>query len=478
MEKHSQIKTNKRRKVRAMAQETMRDMTEGSPFKLILGFAIPMFLGFLFQQFYSMVDTIIVGKYLGVTALAAVGSTGSINFMINGFCIGVCSGFAIPVAQKFGARDYSGLRKFVANAAWLSIVVSIVLTAVVSVLCMDILVWMKTPEDILQQAYSYILIIFLGIPTTFLYNMTSGIIRSLGDSKTPVYFLLLASVLNIVLDLFTIIVLKMGPAGAAYATVISQGVSGILCLIFMRSRYPILKMTKEERRVDKSKMAVLCGMGFPMGFQYSVTAIGNVILQSAVNSLGSMAVAAVTAGSRVTMFFCTPFDALGGTMATWAGQNVGAGKLDRVKSGVRYANIIGFVYSVIAFVILFFFGRSISLLFVDAAETEILDQAWLYLVGNALFYIPLVLVNVVRFSIQGMGYSKFAILAGVCEMFGRSFVGFFLVPIFGYPVVCIGSPVAWICADLFLVPAFYSCLKKLQILLGKSSAAISERRLE
>lgn len=450
-----------------MAQEKVKDMTEGAPLKLIIGFAVPMFLGLLFQQFYSMVDTIIVGKYLGVNALAAVGSTGSINFMINGFCIGVCSGFAIPVAQKFGARDYSGLRRFVANAAWLSIGVSVVLTAAVSVLCMDILVWMKTPEDIIQEAYSYIFIIFWGIPTTFLYNMTSGIIRSLGDSKTPVYFLLMASVLNIFLDLFMIIVMKMGPAGAAYATVISQGVSGVLCFFFMRAKYQVLKMSRDEMRINKHLMAVLCGMGFPMGFQYSITAIGNVILQTAVNSLGSLAVAAVTAGSRVSMFFCTPFDALGGTMATWAGQNVGAGKIDRIKEGVRYANLIGFVYSVLAFVILFFFGKQISLLFVDAGETEILNQAWMYLVANSLFYIPLVLVNVMRFAIQGMGYSTFAIIAGVCEMVGRSLVGFVLVPIFGYVAACIGSPVAWIFADFFLVPAFYHCVKRMKKRLGQ-----------
>lgn len=454
-----------------MAENKIKDMTEGSPLKLILGFAVPMFLGFLFQQFYSMVDTIIVGKYLGVTALAAVGSTGSINFMINGFCIGVCSGFAIPVAQKFGARDYSGLRRFVANAAWLSIGVAAVLTAVVSALCMNILVWMQTPEDILLLAYSYIFIIFLGIPVTFLYNMTAGIIRSLGDSKTPVYFLLMSSLLNIGLDLFTIVVMGMGPEGAAYATVISQGVSGLACLLFMRAKYPILRMTKEERRMDKRMMAVLCGMGLPMGFQYSITAIGNVILQTAVNSLGSMAVAAVTAGGRISLFFCTPFDALGSTMATWAGQNVGAGKLDRVRIGVRYAAIIGCVYAVIAFVVLFFFGKTIALLFLDAGELEILDQAWLYLVGNSLFFIPLVLVNVVRFAIQGMGYSLFAILAGVCEMVGRSVVGFCLVPVFGFPVVCIASPVAWICADLFLVPAFYSCLKKLRRLFGQEVPA-------
>ncbi len=445
-----------------MAQEKVRDMTEGSPLKLIIGFAVPMFLGFLFQQLYSMVDTIIVGKYLGVTALAAVGSTGSVNFMINGFCIGVCSGFAIPVAQKFGARDYSGLRRFVANAAWLAIGVSAVMTAVVSALCMDILVWMKTPEDILYQAHSYIFIIFLGIPTTFLYNMTSGIIRSLGDSKTPVYFLLMASILNIGLDLFMIVVLKMGPAGAAWATVISQGVSGALCLLFMRSKYPVLKMDREEKRVSGNLMLTLCSMGIPMGFQYSITAIGNVILQTAVNSLGSMAVAAVTAGGRIGFFFCSPYDALGGTMATWAGQNVGAGKIDRVREGVRYAGIMGVLYSILAFAVLFFFGEQISLLFVDPGETEILHQAWMFLVGNSMFYIALVFVNVMRFAIQGMGYSTFAIIAGVCEMVGRSAVGFILVPIFGYSAACIGSPAAWILADMFLIPAFYYCLKRLK----------------
>ena len=183
-----------------MREGEIKDLTDGSPFRLILGFAVPMLLGLLFQQFYNMMDTIIVGKCLGVTALAAVGSTGSINFMINGFCIGVCSGFAIPVAQKFGAGDYKALRRFAANAGWLSAAFAIVMTGVVGVLCMDILRWMDTPNDIIQGAYDYIFVIFLGIPVTYLYNLLAGIIRSLGDSKTPVYFLLLSSVMNIFLD--------------------------------------------------------------------------------------------------------------------------------------------------------------------------------------------------------------------------------------------------------------------------------------
>lgn len=448
-----------------MERSEMKDLTTGSPMRLILGFAVPMLLGLLFQQFYNMVDTIVVGKFLGVSALASVGSTGSINFMINGFCIGVCSGFAIPIAQRFGAGDYHGLRKFTANAGWLSAAFAVVMTAVVGVLCMDILRWMQTPEDIIQGAYDYIFIIFLGIPVTYLYNMLSGIIRSLGDSRTPVYFLLLSSAMNIFLDVFTILVMGMGVDGPAYATVVSQGISGLLCLVYMIKHYPVLKMTEEEKKPDPNMMKILCSMGIPMGLQYSITAIGSVVLQAAVNSLGSMAVAAVSAGNKVSMFFCCPFDALGGTMATFAGQNVGAGKLDRVREGVKMASIIGIVYSVIAFAVLALGGKYIALLFLDAGETEIIDQVSIFLIGNSMFYIPLVFVNVVRFAIQGMGFSTFAILAGVCEMAARTFVGFFLVPIFGYLPICIASPLAWICADLFLIPAFYHCLKKLKKLM-------------
>ncbi len=450
-----------------MKNSEVKDLTTGSPLKLILGFAVPMLLGYLFQQFYNMVDTIIVGQCLGVTALAAVGSTGSINFMINGFCMGVCSGFAIPVAQKFGAGDYKGMRKFVATSAWLAVVFSAVMTAAVGILCMDILRWMDTPSDIIDGAYQYIFVIFMGIPVTYLYNLLAGIIRSLGDSKTPVYFLLLSSVLNIGLDLITILVLGMGVGGPAYATVIAQGFSAVLCLIYMLRHYPILKMTAEEKKFDRNMAGVLCAMGIPMGLQYSITAIGSVILQTAVNSLGSLAVAAVSTGSKISMFFCCPFDALGGTMATYAGQNVGAKKLDRVVEGVKTASLIGFAYSLAAFAVLFFAGDRLALLFMDSGETELIRQVHLFLIGNSLFYIPLTLVNVVRFAIQGLGFSTFAILAGVCEMIARALVGMFLVPEFGFLPACFASPLAWIFADLFLVPAFGHCIKKLKILFGE-----------
>ena len=431
-----------------------KDMTKGSPMGLILGFSIPLLFGFLFQQFYSLVDTVIVGRFLGTENLAAVGSTGSVNFLIIGFCMGICSGFSIPISHKFGAGDYSGMRRVVANCIWLSIAFAAVLTVLTTILCRPILVMMKTPENILEGAYTYIWIIFLGIPTTFLYNMTSGVIRALGDSKTPVIFLIMASFINIGLDLFFIINLQMGVAGAAWATVISQGVSGLCCLLFMIKKFEILRIQKGEWGFDTHLCGSLCGMGVPMGLQYSITAIGSVILQSATNSLGSDAVAAVTAAGRVSGFLACPFDAMGSTMATYGGQNVGAGKLERLGTGLKSCVMLGAGYSVIAFVIAFFAGEPLARLFLDADQVAIIGDVRLFLIINTIFYFPLALVN--------MGFPTFAILAGVFEMIARSLAGIFLVPVIGYMGVCLGSPIAWLFADAFLIPAYIHVRKVLE----------------
>lgn len=451
------------------ATSTTKDMTVGSPMKLVLGFSIPLLFGFLFQQFYSVVDTIIVGKYLGVSPLAGVGATGSVNFLVIGFCMGVCNGFAIPMAQKFGAKDYVGMRKFIANSVWLAIVFSAVMTVLVSLLCRNILTWMNTPEDIFEYAYNYIFIIFVGIPATYLYNLLSGIIRAMGDSKTPLIFLFISSVINIGLDLFLIINVGMGVEGAAIATVLSQLISGVLCLFYMIKKFEILHLQKEEWKLEWHLVGTLCGMGVPMGLQYSITAIGSVILQTAVNGLGSAAVAAMTAGGKVSLFFCCPFDAMGSTMATYGGQNVGAKKLKRVDKGLISCSILGIIYSIGAFFIMYFFGDKLSLLFLDSSEEAILQQARQLLVVNSAFYIPLAFVNIIRFLIQGMGFSTFAILAGVFEMIARTLAGLFLVPAFGFTGACFASPLAWIFADAFLFPAYFHVRKKLRILFGEDS---------
>lgn len=445
-----------------MAGNASKDMTQGSPIRLIIAFFIPLMLGMLFQQFYSMMDTIIVGRFLGVHALAAVGSTNSINFMIIGFCMGVCNGFAIPVAQQFGAKDYKTLRAYVANGIFLTAVFALVMTIVVCLLCRNILQWMNTPDDIIDGAYNYIFIIFVGIPVIYLYNILSGFIRSLGDSKSPLVFLIISSLLNIVLDLVLILNFDLGVAGAAWATVISQGISGVLCLCYIRKKYEILQLAKDEWKINKNCIKVLCNMGIPMGLQYSITAIGSVILQKAVNTLGSTAVASVTAANKVGTFFCCPFDAMGSTMSTYAGQNLGARKLERVTKGVLSCCLIGFVYSIAAFGILFFFSTQMALLFIDANEVAILDNVRLYLLVGSAFYFSLALVNIMRFTIQGLGYGKLAIVAGVCEMFARAIVGAFLVPVAGYIGACFASPSAWVFADLFLIPAYVSIMKSLR----------------
>ena len=437
-----------------------KDMTSGSPAKLIFGFAIPMFLGLLFQQFYSMVDTLIVGKFLGVNPLAGVGSTTSLNFMVLGFCMGVCNGFAIPVAQMFGAKEEHRLRRYVTNGAWLCIVFSIVMTLVVVAVCRPVLVLMQTPEEIFEYAYVYIVIVFWGIPCTFLYNILAAIIRSLGDSKTPVIFLAISSGINIVLDLVFVLVFDMGVEGPAIATVLAQGISGIICLFYMYRKFPVLHASRDEWKPELHYMGKLCFIGIPMGLQYSITAIGSLVLQTAVNGLGAMVVAGVTAAQKINMFISCPIESLGQTMAPYAGQNMGAGKIDRIGKGLKSAVLMGWGVSIICFLIAVLFGKQLTLLFVDAGETEIIAYSYQFLLFCIGGYCLLTLVNTVRFTIQGMGFSVFAILSGIMEMIARILAATVVVQMIGFAGTCLAHPMAWLFADVFLIPAFFWCRKK------------------
>lgn len=435
-------------------------MTSGSPAKLIFGFAIPMFLGLLFQQFYSMVDTLIVGKFLGVNPLAGVGSTSSLNFMVLGFCMGVCNGFAIPVAQMFGAKEEHRLRRYVTNGAWLCIVFSIVMTLVVVAVCRPVLVLMQTPEEIFEYAYVYIVIVFWGIPCTFLYNILAAIIRSLGDSKTPVIFLAISSGINIVLDLVFVLAFDMGVEGPAIATVLAQGISGIICLFYMYRKFPVLHASRDEWKPELHYMGKLCFIGIPMGLQYSITAIGSLVLQTAVNGLGAMVVAGVTAAQKINMFISCPIESLGQTMAPYAGQNMGAGKIDRIGKGLKSAVLMGWGVSIICFLIAVLFGKQLTLLFVDADETEIIAYSYQFLLFCIGGYCLLTLVNTVRFTIQGMGFSIFAILSGIMEMIARTLAALVVARKLGYIGICLAHPMAWLFADVFLIPAFFWCRKK------------------
>ena len=447
-----------------------KDLTVGSPMKLILGFAFPMFLGLLFQQFYSLVDTMIVGKYLGVDPFAGVGSTGSLNFIVIGFCMGLCSGFSVPISQSFGAKDFPLLRKMVTNSVWLCTFFSVVITTLMLVFCRPVLTLMNTPENIFEYAYIYIFIIFAGIPCTILYNMTAAILRALGDSKSPIIFLAISSAINIGLDLLLIIVFRMGVEGAALATVVSQGVSGVISIIYIKKKFDILAMEKGDWKLERHLAGKLTGVGIPMGLQYSITGIGSVILQTAVNGLGSIYVASMTAGSKINVFLACPFDALGQTMAPYAGQNIGARKLDRVGKGLRAACIIGFIVSGLMVIVVKLFGGQLTMLFLDEKDPVIMQNSTQFLIIVSAFYCLLTLVNTVRFTIQGMGFSSLAIIAGVMEMIARGIAGMLLVPVFGYLGACYSSPLAWLFADAFLIPAFFFCKRKVarQLEVGKA----------
>lgn len=440
----------------------IKDLTVGNPMSLIMGFAVSLLWGMLFQQLYNIIDTAIVSWTLGKEAYAGMGSTGAVNFLIMGFCMGVCNGFAIPIAQRFGARDYKSMRKFYTHAIILCSAFAVVMTFFVSIFCRQILVAMKTPDSLIEFAYKYIIVIFLGIPVTYMYNLLSAAIRALGDSKHPVQFLIIGSILNIALDLIFIMVFHWGISGAAFATVLSQLVTGLMCLVFILKKIDLLKLSKTDWELDRSHFLILFNMGVPMGLQYSITAIGSVILQTAINSLGEDAVTAVTTASKVTMFFCIPFDALGSTMATYGGQNVGAKRLDHLTDGLKAATKIGSIYSIIAFVVLYFFGRYFAMIFISADEVACLDNAHQFLILNSVFWIPLALVNIVRFLIQGMGYSMFAVIAGVMEMIGRSMMATLMVPKIGFTAICLASPMAWFLADAFLIPAFFIVRNRLK----------------
>ncbi len=432
-----------------------KDLTSGSPLKVILMFTLPLVLGNLFQQFYALADTIIVGRFCGVSALASVGATGSVNYLILGFVIGVCNGFAIPIAQLFGARDYKDLRRHVANAAWLCIAGSVVLTVATVALTRPMMELMQTPDDILDGAVVYIGWIFAGIPFIFLYNMVAAIMRALGDSKTPLYFLILTSALNIGLDLLFIIPFHMGVLGAALATDISQVISGVLSFAYLRRKFGVLKMEKGDIAYSKKACGRLLGIGVPMGLQCSITAIGSVIMQWAVNVLGSTAVAAVTAAGKTQSLLTVPLESVGTAMATYAGQNLGASRMDRVRQGVNRALLIILVYALASAFILHFTDVQIMSLFLDTAkEVDIVNMGREYLFWNSVFFIPLGALIVWRYTIQGLGFSTLAMMAGVAEMVARTAVAIVLVPILGYFGAELSNPAAWVAACLFLYPAY------------------------
>lgn len=431
------------------------DMTTGNPVKLILLFSIPLLIGNIFQQFYSMVDTIIVGRFIGVEALAAVGTTSSMVFLVNGFVMGLTSGFAVLISQKYGAKDEVGVKEAVASSIILSIIATILVTFISVLSAKPLLTLMNTPSNILKDASTYIIILYAGNIAIIFYNMMAAILRALGDSKTPLYFLIVSSVLNIILDLVLIINFKMGVAGAAYATVISQGVSAILCVIYTYKRYKILRLKKDDFKVKKKYYRKHLKVGIPMALQFSITSIGIMTVQSAINIFGSTVIASYAASSKVLQLVMQPATTLGVTMATYCGQNIGAKRYDRIKEGVKKCVQISIITSVISAIILIFLGKYFVMMFVSNPDAEILSYAQQVLNISAIFFIPLGLIFVYRNALQGIGDSFIPMMAGVYELVARAIVAFTLPKVLEFMGICLADPVAWFAAVIPLAYTYY-----------------------
>jgi putative MATE family efflux protein len=438
----------------------VRDMTKGSPWRLILLFSIPMLIGNIFQQLYIIIDTIIVGRYIGVEALAAVGSTGAISFLIIGFVQGVTSGFTIVTAQRFGAGDEDGVRKSVAMSIVLCLLITIVLTILSIIFTKPLLIVMKTPNNIISSAYIYIIIIFAGIGPIIYNNLIAGILRALGDSSTPLYFMIFSSFINIALDLIFILYLHMNVDGAALATVISQLLSAVFCTVYALKHYEILKFNINDFQYNNINAKIHLKVGLPMAFQFSITAVGVMVIQIAINSFGADGVAGFTAGSKIEMFVTQPFIALGASMATYCGQNRGAGRIDRIRAGMKACMLMSMIACIGASSMNIFCGKFIIGLFLRENNEHVIRYAQSYLNVLACFYPALGILYIFRNSMQGMGEAFIPFMGGVGEFFARIVVAIMLPQIIGFMAVCISSPLAWLIAIIPLIIKYVIVINK------------------
>ena len=436
-----------------------KDMTTGSPGKMIFNFTMPIFIGNIFQQFYNMADTVIVGKFVGNAALAAVGACGTLAFLIIGFLQGVTAGFTVVTAQHYGAGNMKAMKKSVASGAVLTLIVSVILTVLSMVSMSKVLHLMNTPSDMYGEAYGYIMVLCGGIIAQALYNYLASVLRALGDSKRPLYFLVIAALLNIVLDLVFIIIFRLGAAGAAYATVIAQGISGILCLFYIGKMVPALHLHKEDWEMDGSLIGWQLKIGLPMAFQYSITAIGTIVVQSCLNILGSTAAAGFAAASKIEQVFSQAYVALGTTMATYCAQNMGAGKYTRIRKGFKNATLMGFAYAIVTGVIIFFGGKYMTVFFVSENLDQIMGYVDIYLRCVSVSFLPLVIVNLYRNGIQGMGYGLLPMTAGIAELIGRSGAALIASHFGSYMGICLASPAAWVLAGTLLIVMYFKIMK-------------------
>ena len=437
------------------------DMTVGKPLNLIIRFMIPVYLGNLFQQLYNLADTIIAGRFIGVNALAAIGSTTSLIFLVIGWLSGLTSGFAILVAQSFGARDMKQLRHYLAMSVYLCAGMVLVMTIGLEFLNVPILRMMNTPEDILPDVASYMGVIYVGLAVTAAYNAFSAILRAIGDSRSPLYFLIISAVINVVLDIVFVVTFKTGVVGCGYATVIAQGISAFLCLIYIMKKYEMLKLKREDMHFSVQSMGKMMGLGIPMALQFSITAIGTIIVQGAINVYGAVYMAGFAAGGKVQNIVTTVFVAFGATIATYVGQNRGAGRMDRVHEGVKVTQWLLIGSSIILAVLVYFLGVPMAELFVGTGEAGVLEAANTYYRAVVWCYPFLASIFLYRNALQGLGYGFVPMLGGVFELLARFGVVMLLADRGGYMGVCLSDPAAWIFALIPIVPYYYMVQKKI-----------------
>lgn len=437
------------------------DMTKGSPAKLIIGFMIPTCLGNIFQQFYNLADSMIAGRFIGVNALAAIGSTASLIFLVIGWLSGITSGFAILMAQSFGAKRYDTLRHYLAQSIYLCTAFVVVMTIGLQLLNYPILRMMNAPEEIIGDIASYMAIIYAGLAVTAAYNALAAVLRALGDGKSPLYFLIISAIINVILDIVFIVKFHMGIAGCAYATVIAQAISALLCLFYIIKKFEILKLHKADFRISLRSMGRLLAMGIPMGLQFSITAIGTIIVQGAINAFGAVYIAGFSAAGKIQGMVCTVFVSFGATIASYVGQNRGAGRMDRVHQGVKATQIMILVWSAVMMVAIHFFGGYLIRIFVSGAEVEVIDAALVYFKMTAWCYPFLGSIFLYRNALQGLGYGLVPMLGGVFELVARFAVVLMLVGTAGYAGVCLSDPAAWILALIPIVPYYFYKVRRI-----------------
>ncbi len=450
-----------------------KDMTKGKPLSVILRFTLPLIIGNIFQQLYNMADTIIVGRYVGADALAAVGSTGTIMFLIVGFAQGITAGFSVLTAQRFGAKDTEGVKVSVANGILLSLIFTVVISFFSMLSMHSLLKLMNTPANIFQDAYTYIMIISAGIVATIFYNLLSSYLRAVGNSKIPLVFLVFSAALNVIMDLVFIINFKMGVAGAGYATIFSQGISAILCLVYIFLRMPNLAPSRRHWRLHGRESRHQLAMGIPMALQFAITASGTMIMQSAINLFGSVAVASFTAASKVQNLVTQGMMAMGQTMAAYSGQNFGKGDVRRIRQGVRAALQSCIVYSIAAAILVCLLLKpALGLFFTGDVDMDVmLPWAKTYIYMSVVFYIPLSTIFVFRNTMQGCGYGFLPMMGGVSELLARLVVALISMAVASYPLACFCDPAAWVTAAVFTGVSYLFVIKDICKKYGNGEAA-------